>query len=58
MNFGTLHLVNAVIRNNSATNYGGAINNNSSSAFLYINNSIIKNNTAGIFGGGIITSTP
>ena len=58
----TLHIINSVIRNNTAGGSGGGIYASSSLSFstIEIYNSVISNNTADTWGGGIyleVTST-
>lgn len=54
MNEGYLVLVNAVVRDNVATQHGGGIWSNGGST-LIIKNSTIEDNVSSFFGGGIIS---
>jgi uncharacterized repeat protein (TIGR01451 family)/CSLREA domain-containing protein len=55
LNGGSLTIVDSVLKNNTATLYGGAIQNNPN-ATLRLTNTVVDGNTAGTRGGGISNS--
>lgn len=54
-NRGTLDVIQSVVTNNTASDFGGGIYNDG--GFLFVNDSRITLNDAGVGGGGLFTST-